>query len=272
MPRSLEKQRPRAYEPPLIPWCFRDLPPDHDARNTAIFLVHGIGSQAYYDIAVELRSGFEEALGEIYKEGQKALPPPFIFEGYWANYSSIKETFPEYWVNFSDREQLFFDKLWRKRSMDAFRTACWYIWQHLRLYSRKTKSDFGWGTWLMVIEMTPVTVLAAIHMLATSPKMLAEELSDLRIYCDPKGSVEEAIVQRIDRRVGEQFLKLLGLDWDFKDLQPNQLLDVSGELRKFRYVTWVSHSLGTIISYNVVSDILKKVEEQSQAIEKRRSD
>jgi hypothetical protein len=65
MPQRTKQQRPRAYEPLPTPWRFQDLPPHHGARQTAIFVVHGIGTQAYYDTAVELRSGFEDKLDTI---------------------------------------------------------------------------------------------------------------------------------------------------------------------------------------------------------------
>lgn len=280
MSQRIEQPRFRVYEPLPTPWRFQDLPLEHEARQTALFVVHGIGTQAYYDTAVELRSGFEDAIHQICQERLKAagttgdsqemLPPPFIYEGYWANYASLEETFPEHWATLTERERLFFARLWQRRSMGTFHTAWWFIQQNLRLYSRKTIKDFGYTTGLTVMGMSPLTILAIMAMSVASPRVLAEVISDVRIYCDPRGSIEEAIVQRIDRRVGEQFLKLLGLDWEFRDLPPDQLLNVSGKSQVFDYVTWISHSLGTVISYNVISDILHRVEKQSQDLKARR--
>ncbi len=286
--RKHTKQRPRAYET-LTPWSFQDLPPDHKARQTAVFVVHGIGNQAYSDTAAELRSGFEDALSDIFHNSRKAgkgakggtvtrgtlsdaqepLPPPFIYEGYWANYDNIEETFPEKWATFTEGERGFFAMLWKRRSQGTIRTAWWFIQQNFRLWRWKTVIDFGWATGVGLMGMAPLTVTAAGAMSVTSPRVLAGVLSDVRVYCDPRGSIEEAIVQRIDRRVGERFLKLLGLDWDLNDLLPDQLLVISGKPHVFDYVTWVSHSLGTIISYNVISDILHRVEDQEQVLKTR---
>lgn len=288
--RKDTKQLPRAYEPFPTPWNFQDLPSDDEARQTAVFVVHGIGSQAYSDTAVELRCGFEDALSGISdimrekarggtRRGKatdetpgnvpKSLPPPFIYEGYWANYDNIEETFPEKWATFTEGERDFFARLWKRRSQGTIRTALWFIQQNLRLWQWKTVEDFGWAAGVGLMVMAPLTVVAAVGMWVTSPKVLAAVLSDVRVYCEPRGSVEEAIVQRIDHRVGERFLRLLGLGWDFNELLPYQLLVISGQPHVFRYVTWVSHSLGTIISYNVISDILHRVDEQEQLLKAR---
>ncbi len=291
MSQQQKQPRPRVYEPLHTPWRFQDLPPQHRARKTALFVVHGIGTHSYHDTAVGLRLGLEDALyeigsigrrgagktevsgtpGEAAEDSQEMLPSPYIYEGYWANYASIEDTFKEVWQVLTDEDKDLYARLWKRRSMGTFRTAWWFIGQNLRLISPETFREFGFATGMGVIGMAPLTITALLVMSVTSPKMVAEVLGDVRIYCSPEGSIEGAIVQRIDRRVGEQFLKLLGLDWDFKNLSKDRLLNISGESQVFDYVTWISHSLGSVISYNVVSDILSRIEEKTKSLDTRRN-
>ena len=74
----------------------------HPGRTSAIFVVHGIGQQHWTETASQLRAGFEDAFEEIAEWQQKNpgkfggvtqidLPPPFIYEGYWANYDDVKD-------------------------------------------------------------------------------------------------------------------------------------------------------------------------------------
>ena len=259
----------RAYEPLHTPWYFQDIPQDDEVRKSALFIVHGIGSQLYTETAKELRDGFEDALAGIQEKlNNEILPPPFIYEGYWADYSDIQATFPELWRDFSENEGKFFKSLSEHRVTEPGRTAWWFIGQICRLWSPRTKtiSKFGWITGGTVLLMTPLTVFSVLIMLAAKPKIFADVLSDIRIYCDPQGSIERALVQRIDYRVGERLLKLLGLDWNFQTLKPEKQLFICGIPHKFDYVTVMSHSLGTIIAHNVISDILKRIEEYEQKI------
>jgi hypothetical protein len=83
-------------------------------------------------------------------------------------------------------------------------------------------------------------------------------INDVRLYVDPRGVVERAIVQRIDERVADQVLRLLGLNRDFRLLKHYELLEVGGERLSFSRVVWVAHSLGTVISYNVLSALFQK--------------
>jgi len=288
MSQQEKQQRPRVYEPLVTPWRFEDLPPRHEARKTALFVVHGKGRHAYLDTALGLRLGLEDALYEICtasrrktvraegseepaEDVQEMLPSPYIWEGYWSNYDSFEENFGEVWDVLTEDDRVFYSRLWKRRSMGTFRTAWWLLGQNLRLVSPQTFREFGFATGMGVIGMAPLTLSALLVMSVTRPKVLAEMMRDVRIYCSPKGSVEQAIVQRIDRRVGEQFLKLLGLDWDFKNLPKERLLNISGETQVFDYVTWIAHSLGTIVSYNVISDILYRIEERSRYLETRRN-
>jgi hypothetical protein len=93
---------------------------------------------------------------------------------------------------------------------------------------------------------------------------MGEILNDVRIYCSPRGMVERAIVQRIDYRVGEAFLKLIGLNWDFRPLIAKDKYKVDGQPVEFNRVFWIAHSLGSVISYNVLSDIFARADDIEQ--------
>jgi hypothetical protein len=73
---------------------------------------------------------------------------------------------------------------------------------------------------------------------------------------EPKGDLEHEIVQLIDRRVARGFLKTIGLDMDFKELPKRKRILLDGTPHKFQRVIWAAHSLGTVISFNVIGDIL----------------
>lgn len=272
--------RPRAFEPLHIPFRFVDLPTEierdgqpvpNPVRQTAVFVVHGIGLQQYPETAVTLRSGFEDAIDEISREHPGVpVPPPFTYEGYWADYALFEKTFPQEWEQCSERERLFFGQLWQRRSISAFGTALWFVRENLRLFRWRTIRDAGRLRGVTLMAAAPLTILAAAAMVLRHPKLLAEVLGDVRIYCDPRGDVETAIVHGVDYRVGTAFLRLLGLDWDFRDLPENERVEISRTRHTFTYVTWVAHSLGTVISYNVIGDILHRVETLRRKLEERR--
>lgn len=106
----------------------------HAGRSCAIFVVHGIGEQAWTETAVGLRSGFEDALETIQKwqraqpKGRVVLwpkdtiPPPFVFEGFCANYTDLEATFEDDWGHFNLRERLFFGYLWKLRTFSVTKT------------------------------------------------------------------------------------------------------------------------------------------------------
>lgn len=277
-------KRPRAYEPLQIPFRFVDLPRDierngrtepHPLRETTVFVVHGMGLQQFPETAVTLRSGFEDAIGRLSQESKDAaVPPPFIWEGYWANYALFEKTFVREWEECTERERKFFSQLWKRRSMSALRTAAWFVRTNLRQFFqlREWKKPSGFASNITVRAMAPLTILAAAAMLLRHPKLLAEVLGDVRIYCDPRGDVEMAIVHKIDERVGSAFLKLLGVDWNFQDLPRRDWIPISGTLHTFSYVTWVAHSLGTVISYNVIGDILMRAEILQQELDQRKKE
>jgi hypothetical protein len=101
---------------------------------------------------------------------------------------------------------------------------------------------------------------------------MLEVLNDVRLYCSPRGMVERAIVQRIDYRVGEAFLKLIGLNWDFRPLDAEDKYKVDDKPAEFNRVFWVAHSLGSVISYNVLSDIFARADILAQSGNKEQKD
>ncbi len=278
-----ETGRSRAYQEGLYPWNIYRVPRTlrvkgknvpHPGRTSAIFCVHGIGEQAWTETAAQLRSGFEEALAAIAcwqrknpdinhvdPTDHKNIPPPFVFEGYWANYENLEETFKEDWQRFNERERRFFGHLWKLRTLSVMRTFVWFLKQQFRLLSPRVLKEVGLLSYLLYFPLQIVSLTTLIFALARRPKLITGFLGDVRLYLDPKGLVEEAIVQRIDYRVGEAFLRMIGLDWDFRKLPQKQLIEASGKRISFERVVWVAHSLGTVISYNVLSDLFHRAGE-----------
>ena len=261
--------RPKAFEKEYYPWTFRRLPSDHPGRKHAVFVVHGIGQQRWTETAATLRSGFEDALVKVKKWQDKKkgrpraninldrFPSPFVLDGYWSDYSDIEETFPKDWEKFNDREQVFFSNLWHYKTVSVLRTFSWFFWRQITLLNPAVMGKGGVSPFSYVLYwvMAPVAILALIFAAVRHPKIITGFLSDVRLYADPEGMIEKAIVQNIDYRVGKKFLSMMGLDWDLKELKEKQKLDVSGLKPDFTRIIWVAHSLGTVISYNVISDL-----------------
>ena len=276
---ALDTPRPLAWHWGLIPEKINvgGKTIENPGKKSAIFLVHGIGKQLYTETAVQLRSGIEDALVNISNWQEKArkkgtkedkrrltdlpdpadLAPPFIREGYWANYPDIKKTFNEDCANFSEGELTFFEGLWRKRVFSLFRTCLWFLGKQISLITRGPRGRFG--AWLLYFPLQ-ITGLAALGISALRyPIVITEFLSDVRLYIDPKGIAERAIVQRINERVKADFMRLIGLDSDFRPLADK--MKVVGKPMEFERVIWVAHSLGTVISYNVLSSLFHRMEE-----------
>lgn len=278
MSEELFAKRPRAFERGIYLWRFQDIPrtvkkdgteAQNPVRDSAVFVVHGMGEQARLDTVVTLRDGFEEAIAELHRDyDQTAVPVPFTFEGYWADYDSLEQTFPDEWATFGERERTMFTGLWHRRAFSTIRTFAWFMRESLRIVADpkvvKTLTPLRWFTYCGVVV---TGAFAFSYTLLRHPKILSRVLADVRLYLDPRGDIEKAIVQRIDRRVGEKFLLLLGLDWDFCDLPAEKRLHISGEPHTFSYVMWVAHSLGSVISYNVISDLLARCAETRQRLD-----
>jgi len=266
-------QRPLASEDGHFTWNMQRVRPPiladgqttHPGRTCAIFVVHGIGQQHWTETAAQLRGGFEDAFEEIAdwqedwkrKEGLEgesiSLSAPFIYEGYWANYDDLKETFPEDFKHFSQREQDFFGNLWRHRVISGGRTFWWTLWQQARLLLRARTL-----AWLLYLPLQVVGTATLLYLWLRRRAVITGYLNDVRLYLDPRGAVEHAIVQQIDARVERAFLCMIGLDMDFRPLPRCRWVEAGGEAFNFDRVVWVAHSLGTVISYNVLSDLFQK--------------
>lgn len=272
---------PRAYEENIYPWHLGLVSPSlevkgkkvrHPAHTCGIFVVHGIGSQKITETSAMLRSGFEDALDDIYTWQEKnniphvlghphRIPPPLITEGYWANSENLEDTFPEEWKNLEGKKRIFFARLWRLRALSGFRTFGWFLKQQARLLNPRVALDVGLLSWFMYWALQIVSLTAMTFFRVFLPGVLTRVLSDVRLYVAPEGIVERAIVQRIDYRVGRDFLRMLGLGWDFRSLPKSDRLTVNGKSVAFDRVMWVAHSLGTVISYNVLSDLFVRMVE-----------
>ncbi|MFZ1144695.1 MAG: hypothetical protein WB359_13140 [Bryobacteraceae bacterium] len=268
------EQRPLAFEEGNFLWNMQRVPetlPDgktiHPGRSCAIFLVHGMGVQPWTETAAHLRAGFEDALERIaawQKEHKQArhqevaLPPPFIYEGYWADYDNLEATFPEDWGRFNQREQSFFGNLWKHRVVSGARTVGWMLHQQLRLLGFKVLREVGPFVWILYWPFQIVSVVALVYAWFRYPEAISGYVNEVRLYLDPRGVAERAIVQRIDDRVGEAFLRMIGLDREFRPLPDAKWIWAGGQPIKFERVVWVAHSLGTVISYNVLSALFHR--------------
>jgi hypothetical protein len=186
------------------------------------------------------------------------VPPPFIWDGYWGNYADLEKTFEEDWERFNKRERNFFSRLWKLRLFSVLKTWIWFFKQQCRLIGNCLTGKLK--PWLLLVYV-PLLVVGQVVLalsVARFPRLITGFLRDVRLYVDPEGIVERAIVQRIDRRVGEQLMRMLGLDMDFRPLPEEELIPIGDRLHKFDRVVWVAHSLGTVISYNVLSDLFKR--------------
>lgn len=267
-------KRPRAYDPQVI-WEVSQIrnqqkAKDHPALESAIFVVHGMGKQGWAETASILREGFEDVT-ETIKNWQKKnavnentpdpLVSPFIYDGFWANYDDLEKTFPDEWEKLNQNgEKSFFDHLWRTRPVSSTRTFFWFIRKQLFLLFNLEFFKKPWNL-LIYLLLQFVGLFSLFLILIIKPKFMKEYLADVRLYCEPKGEIEQAIVQRIDKRVGDAFLKMLGIDWDFRTLVDEEKLRICGEIFEFTRIVWVAHSLGTVVSYNVLSDLFARAKE-----------
>ena len=279
MPRLDPEQRPLAFEKGTFMWNMQRVPstlPDgktpHPARCSAIFVVHGMGQQHWTETAAHLRAGFETAFEKIAawqqnhpnqsgSDSDLPLPPPFIWEGFWANYDDVKETFPEDWKHFVEREQTFFGNLWKQRVISGARTMGWVFKQQLRLLDPSLLREVGLFAWILYWPLQIVSGAALLFARFRFPEAITGYANDVRLYLEPRGVVERAIVQRIDERVASSFLRMIGLDQEFRQLRHDLLIEAGGKRLAFNRVVWVAHSLGTVISYNVLSALLHKAGE-----------
>ena len=267
-----EYKRPPAYQKDFYQWHLTQVPEEiefqnkkikNPARWKAVFVVHGMGVQRWTETAAELRSGFEDALEAIFKwqeantSGVKPqeIPAPYIHEGFWADYDNLKASLPDEAKKLNEHQLKFFSALWKKRTRSIFSTFWWFIRKQLSLL-KLWKVRFS--SWLLYIPLQLVSLVFFVIAIIRFPRVVSEVLADVRLYVDPEGVIERAIVQRIDQRVGASFLQMMGLNWDFRPLPYKEAIFNDQEPIEFDQVTWVAHSLGTVVSYNVISDLFAK--------------
>lgn len=132
--------------------------------------------------------------------------------------------------------------------------------------------EVGWY-YMLYWPLQLVSLVALTLAFMRHPKILTQFIADIRLYVDPRGMIEHAVVQRIDYRIGEQFLRMLGLDWDFREIEKeDDLIKASGVPVTFERIIWVSHSLGTVISYNVLSDLFYRAIKLSTTGDKKQKE
>jgi hypothetical protein len=222
--------------------------------------------------AATLRAGFEKARKAILdwqrehpvpgkEQDPEAIPTPSILPGYWGDYANIETTFPEYWKLYNGRQRELFAERWRHRTLSSWRTYVWFARQQLRLLSPRVWREVGGWVWFLYLLLQPVAAATLPAVFLFHPILLTRFLADVRIYLDPGDFVEKLIVSRIDQRVGTELLRMIGLDWDFRPLPEDKLLDESGKRVRFERIVWVAHSLGSVISYNVLSELFRRAAE-----------
>ena len=268
-------QRPRAYWKDFYQWHLGQVPEEieshhkkikNPARWNAVFVVHGMGMQRWTETAVELRSGFEDAIEAIFKGQEpdagypdpRKIPAPFIHEGFWADYDDLEASLPHESERLDEHQQKFFSALWKKRTQSVFGTFWWFFRQQLSLLKLWR---IRFTSWLLYIPLQVVSLVFFIIAIIRFRKVVSQVLADVRLYVDPKGVIERSIVQRIDQRVGSSFLQMIGLDWDFRPLPEEAKIQNDFKPIEFEQVTWIAHSLGTAVSYNVISDLFAKAKQ-----------
>jgi hypothetical protein len=273
-------RRRTIYEESSLPWHIGLVPKKlevrgelqiHPAQHAAVFVVHGIGVQGQAETAAQLRSGFDDALLKIENwqvknniitlSQEEFLPPPYILDGYWADYPAIEKTFKDEWDKFEGDAREFFRNLWKRRIHSITGTYRWFLKQQLRLLNPRVIKDVGFLAWLFYWPFQIISFVTLSLALLLNKRLVSGFLADVRLYLDPKGVTERAMVQRIDQRVASRFMTLLGLDLDFRPLPERKLLKFEGKQLDFKRVVWVAHSLGTVISYNVLSDLFHRASE-----------
>jgi len=189
------------------------------------------------------------------------LPPPYVHDGWWANYADVAKTFPEDWEPFEEDQKTFFRNLWQQRTGNALGTVLWFLKQQLRLLHWRTFKKMGPVAYVLYLFLQIVAPFILFVLYFRARELVQGFLTDVRLYAEPKGVTERAIVQRIDARVADLFLKMIGLDREFRALRyDGARLKASGQPLCFDRVVWVAHSLGTVISYNVLSDLFHRAE------------
>lgn len=271
-------KRPTAYEPERCVWNMQHIPyelPDgkpHPMRKRAVYVVHGMGKQYATETSALLRAGFEDAFTDIYAWQEKnrvavdmyqepvdCLFSPFVYDGFWGNYDDIEKSFPKESSRFNERERSFFAALWKARVISGSSTVWWSVRNIWRLLGPSARVPFH--DWLLYLLLQPVSWAVLGFAYLRNREFVTGFLNDVRLYLDPQGEVEKAIVQQIDRRVRDEFMRMIGLDSEFRRLPRHKLIPAAGDRLEFDRVVWVAHSLGSVVSYNVISGLFNRAEE-----------
>jgi pimeloyl-ACP methyl ester carboxylesterase len=234
---------PPAFEP-IYPWD------DLAARpsKTAIYVVHGMGSQSSQGTSAAFRTQLDAVLAELKAEG---LPLPYIHEGYWANYDDLAAFLPKQWERLSADERDFYAEMWQGRAHALAPTVGWFLGKAFSLFGNKIKA--GLKTRLLYVGTAIVFPFVLLLLALRYRTLVTEVLADVRLYCAPKSSVERAMVAAIDEKVETEFLRLIGLNRELQTLPEADHVQLGGRAMTFDRVIWVAHSLGTVVSYNAVS-------------------
>ncbi|MCX6140152.1 MAG: hypothetical protein NTX15_04870 [Candidatus Kapabacteria bacterium] len=257
-------RRESALSPPGIPWRYGLLPrtlsngTPNPARTVAIFTVHGIGDQRHAETANAMRVGFERAI-DAAGEGQPLANEagvPYVHDGWWGNYDDFVASMPDVAKGLNEEEREDIALLFRARSLSGPRTLWWFIRRLGKMISPKTLFTVGLSRYITYLLMGVMSVLGMVLLLFRMPRVMATIVNDVRVYGGPEGDTERAICENIDRRVAEAFLRLFGLDLNLDTLPADKLVHLENRPVTFDTVVWVSHSLGTVISYNTMLDVI----------------
>ena len=245
--------------------------------SVAIFVVHGIGKQIQGETAAQLYGNLESARTAIEKwqrrKGEVVAKPlahlPYTKEGYWADYEKPEKTLADRWDSYTEDEKNFCRALWSGRVTSAGITYRWFLRQIVRLWAhpfrlaKTTKLGFlvAWPLYLL-LTLCAVPLLTIIYVRKRS--LMRDYLNDIRLYVDPRVKVEKDIVTAVDKSIRTGIMALIGLSPDFLILKPEELPSALGKKRRFDRVVWVAHSLGTVISYNVLAELIGEALEYSK--------
>lgn len=228
------------------------------ARNVAIFTVHGIGDQRHAETANAMRVGFEAAVDCAEENCSRVAEAgvPYVHDGWWGNYDDFEASMPEVAATLGAEERAELAQLFRARSLSGPRTLMWFIGRLIRMISPKTLVKVGITRYITYLLMGLLSVLGMIGLLIRMPKVMATIVNDVRVYGGPEGDTERAICENIDRRVAAAFLRMFGLDLNLDELPDEKKIHLESKPVTFDTVVWVSHSLGTVISYNTMLDVV----------------
>jgi hypothetical protein len=224
------------------------------ARSVAIFTVHGIGDQRHAETANAMRVGFERA-AEV-NELDADCGVPYVHDGWWGNYDDFAASMPEVASQLSDEERDEIADLFRARSLSGMRTMAWFGGRFLRMVSLRTLVSVGLVRYLTYVLMGALSLVGMVILLVRMPRVMRTIVNDVRLYGGPEGDTERGICENIDRRVAAALLRLFGLDLRLDPLPVDQRIHLEGRPVTFDTVVWVSHSLGTVISYNTLIDVI----------------